>query len=106
VVDDFGIKYVGRENAEHLMMPIKKHYEISSDWKESAYCGLKIDWDYANGPVDLYMTGCIKTVLHTYQHLAPARAEHTSHKWIPPICGAKTQYVEDDEDIPFLSPNM
>jgi hypothetical protein len=29
VVDDFGIKYVGRENAEHLMTSINnKKYEI------------------------------------------------------------------------------
>jgi hypothetical protein len=31
VVDDFGVKYVGREHAEHLMTCIKKNYNISSD---------------------------------------------------------------------------
>jgi hypothetical protein len=31
-VDDFGIKFVGREHAKHLMAPIKNNYEISSDW--------------------------------------------------------------------------
>jgi hypothetical protein len=42
VVDDFGIKYVRRENWEYfLMTPIKKYYAISSDWKGSAYSGLK-----------------------------------------------------------------
>jgi hypothetical protein len=52
VVDDFGIKYIGRKNAEHLMTSIKKKYAISSDWTGSAYCGLTLDWDYANGTVD------------------------------------------------------
>jgi hypothetical protein len=37
VVDDFGVKYVGREHAEHLMECIKKNYNISSDWNGSAY---------------------------------------------------------------------
>jgi hypothetical protein len=37
VVDDFGVKYIGRENAEHLMECIKKNYNISSDWNGSAY---------------------------------------------------------------------
>jgi hypothetical protein len=46
VVDDFGVKYVGRERAEHLMALIKKHYNISSDWNGGAYCGLTLDWDY------------------------------------------------------------
>jgi hypothetical protein len=31
VVDDFGVKYVGPEHAEHLMAYIKKNYNISSD---------------------------------------------------------------------------
>jgi hypothetical protein len=33
VVDDFGVKYVGRDHAEHFMECIKKNYNISSDWK-------------------------------------------------------------------------
>jgi hypothetical protein len=40
VVDGFGVKYVGREHAEYLMECIKNNYEISSDWKGSAYCRL------------------------------------------------------------------
>jgi hypothetical protein len=48
VVDDFGVKYVGREHAEHLMTCIKKNYNISSDWNGSAYCGLTLDWDSKN----------------------------------------------------------
>jgi hypothetical protein len=36
VVDAFGVKYVGREHAEHLMACIRKNYNISSDWNGSA----------------------------------------------------------------------
>jgi hypothetical protein len=46
VVDDCGIKYIGRENAELLMISIKKKYAISSNWTGSAYCSLKMDRDY------------------------------------------------------------
>jgi hypothetical protein len=83
VVDDFSIKYVGHEHSEHLMASIKKKYEISSDWTGSAYRGLKINWDYNNGTVDLYMPGYIKASLHKYQHLATARAQHAPHMWNP-----------------------
>jgi hypothetical protein len=55
VVDDFGVKYVGREHAEHLMACINKNYEIYSNWKGSAYCGLTLEWDYKNKTVDLSM---------------------------------------------------
>jgi hypothetical protein len=45
VVDDFGVNYVGREHAEHLMACIKKNYNISRDWNGRASCGLTLDWD-------------------------------------------------------------
>jgi hypothetical protein len=64
VVDDFGINYISRDNAEQLMTSIKKNYDISSDWTWSAYCGLKLDWDYINGTVNLSITGYIKADLH------------------------------------------
>jgi hypothetical protein len=71
VVDDFGVKYIGREHAEHLMACIKKHHEISSNWKGSADCGLTLEWDYNNRTVHLSMPGYIKAELHKYQHPAP-----------------------------------
>jgi hypothetical protein len=103
VVDGFGVKYVGREHAEHLIACIKKNYYISSDWNGSAYCGLTLEWDYKNCTVDLSMPGYIKAAFHKYQHSAPARPEHAPHTWNPPIYGAKTQYVEDKTTSPALS---
>jgi endonuclease I len=102
-VDDFGVKYVGREHTEHLMECIKKNYNISSDWKGSAYCGLTLEWDYKKGTVDLSMPGYIKAALHKYQYAAPARPEHAPHTWNPPVYGAKTQYVENETTSQALS---
>lgn len=31
IVDDFGIKYIGRENAEHLIKTLKDFYEVEVD---------------------------------------------------------------------------
>jgi hypothetical protein len=56
-VDDFGIKYIGRDNAKQLIKSIKKNYAISSDCTGSAYCSLKLDLDYMNGTIDLSMPG-------------------------------------------------
>jgi hypothetical protein len=103
VVDDFRVKYVGREHAEHLMTCIKKNYSISSNWNGTAYCGLTLDWDYKNRTVDLYMPGYIKAALHKYQHPTPARPEHSTHTWNPPIYGAKTQFVSDTTPSHALS---
>jgi hypothetical protein len=107
VLDDFGIKYVGREHAEHLMASIETYYELSSEWTGSAYCGLIIDWDYNNGTLDLPMTGYINAAPHMYQNLTTARAEHAPHTWNPPLYGTNTQYIEETEeteDSSSLSP--
>jgi hypothetical protein len=102
-VDDFGVKYVGREHAEHLMACIKKNYNISRDWKGGAYCGFTLDWDYEKHTADLSMPGYIKSALHKYQHPAPAHPEHAPHTWNPPIYGAKTQFVAYKTSSPALS---
>jgi hypothetical protein len=32
VVDDFGVKYLGKENALHLLNTIQKYYKCSCNW--------------------------------------------------------------------------
>jgi hypothetical protein len=101
VVDDFRVKNVGREHAEHLMECILKKKSI--DWKGSAYCGVTLEWDYKNRTVDFSMPRYITASLHKYQHAAPTRPEHAPHMWNPPVYGAKTQYVENETTSPALS---
>lgn len=48
-VDDFGIKYQGNKNAQHLLDALKDLYTIAIDWTGSTYCGLTIKWDYNRG---------------------------------------------------------
>ncbi len=57
VVDDFGVKYVGKEHAMHLINILRQNYEISEDWTASKYIGIMFDWDYANKRVHLSMPG-------------------------------------------------
>jgi hypothetical protein len=45
VVDDFGVKYLGREHANHLLNTLKKNYEVTEDWEGNMYCGISLDWD-------------------------------------------------------------
>ena len=32
LVDDFGIEYVGKEHALHLLKTLEKDYKITTDW--------------------------------------------------------------------------
>ena len=47
VVDDFGVKYVGKEHADHLLRTLERHYKVTSDWTGAQYIGIQLQWDYA-----------------------------------------------------------
>ena len=47
-VDEFGVKYVEKKHAYHLMAIIKDHYKISYDCDGKKYLGLELEWYYDN----------------------------------------------------------
>ena len=60
VVDNFGIKCVDREHADHLIAALKPYYELDEDWDGTKYCGISLDWDYENREVHLSMPGYVE----------------------------------------------
>ena len=60
VIDDFGVKHVGKDTADHLIQALKKLYTISIDWTGSLYCSLTINWDYDKRICDISMPIYIK----------------------------------------------
>jgi hypothetical protein len=72
VLDDFGVKYVGKEHADHLIASIKSTYKkLTEDWMGSLYCRIRLEWDYVGRTVDISMLGYIKKKLQEYMHLLP-----------------------------------
>jgi hypothetical protein len=75
VVDNFGVKYVGREHVDHLIAKVEQHYVFSKDWESKLYCSIHIQWDYEKRTVDLYAgLHCC----HTTQVSAPTTDESTT----------------------------
>ena len=60
VVDDFGVKYVRKEDVDHLIASIKSTYSLTKDWTGNMYCGITLEWDYENRHVNISMPGYIK----------------------------------------------
>jgi hypothetical protein len=79
VVDDFRVKYVGKEHTDHLLNALKQHYEVTEDWEGKLYCGILLKWDYENRTVDLSIPGYIENVLHKLQHNPPNRPQHAPY---------------------------
>ena len=73
-VNDFGVKYVGKQHAEHLMTVLRDHCKISSDWKGKRYLGMDLDWDYENCKVHLSMLGICRRSTHQIPAQTPTQA--------------------------------
>jgi hypothetical protein len=45
VVDDFTVKYVGKQHADHLRNALLNTYELTADWDGAVYSGMMLEWD-------------------------------------------------------------
>ncbi|KAL7484807.1 hypothetical protein ACHAW6_011919 [Cyclotella cf. meneghiniana] len=88
VVDDFRVKYVGKEHALHLQSTIESYYPLN--------------WDYANKKVHLSMPGYVATALKLFQHTRPTAPQHSPFPTKPIIYGAKKQYATEALKSPPL----
>ena len=59
-VDDFGIKYYSKADADHLLTALRQTYKITTDWTGTHYYGLTLKWNYDGGYVDISMPGYIE----------------------------------------------
>ena len=73
VVNDFGVKYLGKQHVTHLINALKENYEISQDWAGSKYYGLQLDWDYTRREVHLSIPGYVAKALHRFNHKVESR---------------------------------
>ena len=51
VVDNFRVKYLNKENVNHLMNALKETYTVTEDWQGERYVGIHLQWDYAKKKV-------------------------------------------------------
>jgi len=105
VVDDFGIKHVGKHSAQHLFTSLRENYKITEDWTGELYLGIKMNWDYKNRTVDLSMPNYVSEALRKFQHPAPCRPEHAPHDWTKPAYGQRQQFVTPHDDSDPLDQN-
>jgi hypothetical protein len=104
VVDDFGVKYVGKEHVDHLIWCIKQKYELAKDWTGDLYCGIKLNWDYNARILDISMPGYIKKLLLKSKHKMPSKKQHCLYAPSPKQYGTKAQAPLPIDISPNLSP--
>jgi len=103
VVDDFGVKYVGEEHAQHLKSVLEEHYKVTTDWTGTRYIGITLDWDYDKRQVHLSMPGYVKKALKQFQHVWKGKTQDSPFQSEPIRYGAKKQYAKNASTSPKLN---
>jgi hypothetical protein len=103
-IDDFGVKYYSQADLDHFLNALRNHYEIHLDMSGSNYIGLHLEWNYANGTVDISMPGYIERLLHRIGHKPPSKLEESPHEHLPYIIGEKgtRQYALLEDKSPAV----
>ena len=103
VVDDFGVKHIGKEHAEHLLKTLTDaEYVASTDWTGETFCGLTLKWDYEKGTVDISMPDYVQKALQRFEHPLPEEPEDAPHQHTEINYGAKTQMTKAPDNTPPL----
>ncbi len=96
VVDDFGIKYNGVENLNHLLDTLRSLYDITLDMKGSKYIGININHDKEKKIITLSMPGYIKNALARFGIQKTSRDTNSPIIYTPVIYGASQPPTTDD----------
>jgi hypothetical protein len=100
IVGDFGVQYVRKEHAQHLIDALETDYTVSKDWTGGLYCCITLKWEYEDKHADLSMPRYIKDSLHKYQHHIPKRPKYAPYNWTFPAYGQCIQYAPISDASP------
>ena len=95
VVDDFGVKYVGKEHADHLIKYTKEKYDITEYWEGKHYLGLTFDWNYDTRSVHLSMPNYIPNAFKRFKRDKPKKLQGSPHQHMVPNYGAKQKFSKE-----------
>jgi hypothetical protein len=101
VADNFGIKYIGEEHAQHLKNALQEYYKLTCNWTGKRYIRITLDWDYNKHHVHLSMPNYVQKALKQFQHKA-GKLQHASYQSTPMQYSAKKQYAAQESKMPLL----
>ncbi|KAL7486065.1 hypothetical protein ACHAW6_011664, partial [Cyclotella cf. meneghiniana] len=96
VVDDFGIKYLKREDLNHLIKILKRYYDIFMDLDGKEFVKIELDWDYNKGEVYLSMEPSLQKALRQFDNIVPKKRCDSPYPHVEPKYGTKVQFAEYD----------
>ena len=100
IVDDFGIRYRNKADAEHLLTALRDLYPLKVNWAGDKFIGYTIRWDRPNNRVHLSMPGYIRKALTRFHVTKPVRPVNAPTRYIPPRYGSGDQTPIQDASPP------
>ena len=99
IVDNFGVKYVGKEHIDYLIQSLKKHYgKTTIDWARTLYAGITLNWNYQERWVDASMPGYVEKLKARFGHKQTSRDKNSPYQAPSKVFGAKVQApIEEDK---------
>ena len=92
IVDDFGVKYVGKEHIDYLIASLRKDCSrITVDWKDELYAGIHLKWNYEERWLDASMNGYVSTLRQRFSHKMPQKPQHSPYRAPKQVYGAAAQ---------------
>jgi hypothetical protein len=101
VVNNFGVKYVGKEHPQYLKNTLEEHYKLTCNWTGKPYIGITLDWDYNKCHVHLSMPNYVQKALKQFQHKA-GKLQHAPYQSTPIQYGTKKQCATQESKTPLL----
>ena len=75
IVDEFGVKYVGKRHADHLASVLRKYHDITIDWEGEKYTGIDLKWNYLKLTCCLSIEGYTREVIAKYGQPMPTKRQ-------------------------------
>ena len=95
VVDDFGVKYTKKEDAEHLFNTIQNRYPVKASWNPDYYLGVTLEFDYVKRTCKFSMPGYVRQNLLKFHHEF-SKTTNSPSPFLAPAYGRKTQMATVD----------
>jgi hypothetical protein len=102
-INNFGVKYIGQEHADHLLQVLNMHFKCLQNWDGKKYLGMDIGWDYKQRKVHVLMLEYVPKALMQFQHKDPSMPQHQPYPHVKPTYGATCQYAEASDTLELLS---
>ena len=97
-MNDFGIKYVGKQHLDHFTGAIKQSgYGVEIDKTGSLYYRITLERNYKQQYVGIYMPGYDKKIIAQFKNEVPMKPQYSTYQPPPHKYGKESQETLPEE---------